>query len=162
MIAPRRASALCCFVFLLTVRPAAAQTGARIEQVAWLAGCWEQRLSKRTVSEQWMAPAGRSMLEMGRTVRGDSVVDYELVLLHERDGRLVYFAHPQGQAETEFISTAVADTMVMFENPQHDFPQRVGYRRRGADSLLAEVGGLDRGEQRTIVFAYRRVPCGGT
>ena len=90
------------------------------------------------------------------------MVDYELVLLHEQDGRLVYFAHPQGQAEARFLSTVVSDTMVGFENPEHDFPQRVGYRRRGTDSLLAEVGGVDQGQRRTLVFPYRRVPCGGT
>ena len=52
---------------------------SRIERLHWLAGCWERVSGERTIEEQWMRPRGRSMLGMGRTVRGDSTVEYELM-----------------------------------------------------------------------------------
>lgn len=66
---------------------------------------------------------------------------FEHLRLHAREGRLTYTAIPSGQRETAFVSTTVSDTVLVFENPQHDFPQRIAYRRVGADSLSARVEG---------------------
>lgn len=132
---------------------------ARVAQVAWLAGCWELRSGPRVVEEQWTRPRGGLMLGVGRTVRGDSLVEYEQVRLFERGGRLVYGAAPSGQAPAEFESILVSDSAVTFENLGHDFPQRVIYRRAGSDSLLARVEGLRGGTLRGVDFPYARVEC---
>jgi len=60
-----------------------------IDKVAWLQGCWIQTSPRRTIEEQWMAPRGNSMMGMGRTVSGDSLVEYEVVLVRERGNELV-------------------------------------------------------------------------
>lgn len=75
-----------------------------IARVAWLEGCWEAASRKRTVEENWMAPRGGSMLGVSRTVRGDSLLEYELVVLREEAARLVYEAHPSGQPVAAFHS----------------------------------------------------------
>ena len=106
-----------------------------------------------------MAPRGGSMIGVGRTVRDNTLRDYELVLLTEKDGRLAYEAHPAGQAANTFMSSLVADTAVIFEDPKHDFPQRVGYVRRGPDSLVAWIDGVASGASRRAEFPYRRVAC---
>jgi len=59
----------------------------------------------------------------------------------------------------DFASIAVSDTAVTFENPTHDFPQRVMYRRAGRDSLVARVEGQRRGTVRGVDCPYRRVEC---
>jgi hypothetical protein len=142
---------------LLCATAAPAQTA--VTQLAWLAGCWRLDDRGRVVEEQWTRPLGGIMLMAGRTVRGDTLVEFEQVRLFPRDGRLVYAAAPSGQTPAEFISTVVSDSAVTFENPAHDFPQRVRYRRAGGDSLVARVEGLRRGVLRGIDFAYQRVAC---
>jgi hypothetical protein len=109
-----------------------------------------------------MAPHGGSMLGMSRTVRGGRLAAHELIVLREQDGRVAYEAHPSGQAATVFLSTAVSDTAALFENPEHDFPQRVGYRRVGSDSLLAWIDGTAGGAARRVEFRYARVACPGS
>lgn len=132
-----------------------------IDRVAWLQGCWESVSPQRTVEEQWMSPRGRSMIGVGRTVRADRLVEYELVVLREQDGQLAYEAHPSGQPSAVFLSRTVTDAEVVFENPTHDFPQRVGYRRDGPDALLAWIEGTRNGQARRVEFPYRRVSCPG-
>lgn len=132
-----------------------------IDRVAWLQGCWESVSPQRTVEEQWMSPRGHSMIGVGRTVRGDRLVDYEFVVLREQEGQLAYQAHPSGQPSAKFLSRTVSDTEVLFENPAHDFPQRVGYRRDGPDALLAWIEGTRDGQARRVEFPYRRVTCPG-
>jgi Domain of unknown function (DUF6265) len=132
---------------------------ARVNRLAWLSGCWEQAAGSRLVEEQWTRPRGGLMLGAGRTLRGDTLVEYEQTRIFEQGGRLVYGANPSGQAPAEFESIELSDSSVTFENPTHDFPQRVIYRRHGADSLLGRVEGMRGGSLRGVDFPYARVAC---
>ena len=143
------------------ITPLSGQETPGVERLAWLQGCWEAASPQRTIEEQWMAPRGGSMLGMSRTVRGERFTGHELVVLRVRDGRLVYQAHPSGQPSAEFPLQTLGDSTVVFEDPQHDFPQRVGYRRSAADSLLAWIEGTANGQERRVEFRYRRVTCPG-
>ena len=107
-----------------------------------------------------MAPRGHTMLGAGRTVQAEKLVEFEVVVIRELDGRLAYEAHPSGQPSAVFLSRTIGDNEVVFENLQHDFPQRVGYRRAG-DSLNAWIEGPRNGQTRRVEFPYRRVVCAG-
>jgi hypothetical protein len=148
-------------VILLAVafNGAVAAQRAGVQRVAWLQGCWAVVSPERTIEEHWMVPRGRSMVGVGRTVRGDTLVEYELVVIREQGDQLAYEAHPAGQPAAVFLSREVTDSSVLFENLQHDFPQRIGYARRGADTLLAWIEGTQQGQVRRIEFPYRRAVC---
>jgi len=137
---------------------AAQTTGA--QRLGWLQGCWAQITPERTVEEQWMAPRAGSLLGMSRTLRGGKLTAYESVLLRERGERFEYVVSPSGQATTTFTSTTIGETSIVFENLQHDFPQRVAYERRGA-ALQAWIEGPMNGQMKRIEYAYQRVACGG-
>jgi hypothetical protein len=145
---------------LVAAASTAASPSGGIQRLAWLQGCWSADSAGRTVEEQWMAPRGDSMVGSSRTVRGDKLVEYELLVIQERGEGLVYLAHPSGQPSAEFTSSSVSDARVEFENPAHDFPQRIGYERRGA-SLQAWVEGTKDGRARRVEFPYRRAACAG-
>ena len=106
-----------------------------------------------------MAPRGKSMVGVGRTVRGDTLVEYELVLIREQGDQVAYEAHPAGRPAAVFLSRSVSDSSVLFENLQHDFPQRVGYSRSASDTLLAWIEGTQQEQLRRIEFPYRRAVC---
>lgn len=135
------------------------QSASGIERAAWLAGCWERGSGDRTTEEQWMAPRGDAMVGMNRSVRDGRMVAYELVIIRTDMTGLVYEAHPSGQAAAQFPAILVSDTALVFEDPEHDFPQRIGYGRVGTDSLAAWIEGDRGGETRRIAFPFRRVPC---
>jgi hypothetical protein len=136
-----------------------ARQAPAIARVAWLTGCWETTRGSRTVQEHWMAPLGNTMVSVGRTVRGDSLTEFELVVIRAGSKGLAYEAHPSGQAPAVFLATTVTERSVVFENRRHDFPQQVAYERRGADSVLAWIAGPVNGQTRRIEFAYARVEC---
>lgn len=137
--------------------PHQAPNGA--QHLGWLAGCWERSSGATIIEEQWMRPRGGAMLGMSRTTRRDTVVEFEHLRIFDRAGRTVYAAMPSGQVPTEFETAVTSDSLVTFENPAHDFPQRVIYRRRGADSLIARIEGVRGGQVRGIDFPYRRATC---
>jgi len=99
---------------------------------------------------------------LSRTVRGGSLTEYELMVIREQGDQLAYEAHPSGQPSAVFLSSSMSDSSVIFENLQHDFPQRIGYQRNGPNALLAWIEGPQRGQVRRIQFSYGRAICAGT
>jgi uncharacterized protein DUF6265 len=91
--------------------------------------------------EMWMPPAGGTMMGASRTTRAGAVREYEQLRLHTAGDTLVYTALPSGQSLADFKSTSITATALVFENPTHDFPKKIIYRRVGEDSLVARVEG---------------------
>ena len=138
---------------------ASAQTGP-LARANWIAGCWELRAPNRVTLEMWMPALGDMMLGASRTTTTTATSEYEQLRLKAEGDRLVYTAIPSGQKETSFPSLTVSDTLLVFENTAHDFPQRILYRRRGADSLIAAIEGPGpNGTTRRTQFSYRRASC---
>lgn len=132
------------------------QGGAEIDRLGWLSGCWTRALANGVIEEHWMTPRGGSMLGMSRTVAADKTVEYEFLRIAVVDGTLAYVARPSGQSEAAFPLKSIEDNAVVFENPVHDFPQRIIYRRSDDASLTARIEGTVNGEARGRDFPYRR------
>ena len=157
----RRVAAGTLLLLLACGRGAAGQAPATINHAAWLAGCWVTLRGQATIEEQWMAPAGGTMLGMGRTIKAGRLDDYELMLIRAHDGRVDFEAHPMMQPTSVFTATVMSDTLLQFENPRHDFPRLIAYQRRGADSLLARIAAGPAPGDHQVVFTYRRMACAG-
>ena len=98
-------------------------------------------------------------MSVGRTVAGGEVRSFEFLRLERRDGVVTFVAQPNGTPPTPFRLTASGPGWARFENPQHDFPTRVEYRRVGK-GLHAEIAGPgEGGRDRVIGLDY--LPCAG-
>jgi hypothetical protein len=103
-----------------------------------------------------MKPSGGTMLGMSRTVRGGRTTEFEFLQIREVSGTLAYVAKPSGQPEATFPVKTIGDSEVVFENPSHDFPQRILYRRNADGSITARVEGTANGQNRGIDYPYKR------
>jgi hypothetical protein len=144
----------------LILAAALAGPPATIDQVAWLKGCWVQAKPQSVVEELWMAPGGGVMLGLGRTVRDGKLREYEFVRIVEADGSLAYVAEPSGQAKATFPLKSLTAGEAVFEDPTHDFPQRVIYRRVGPDAMTGRIEGQIGGQTKAIDFPYKRCATG--
>lgn len=124
-------------------RTAPARTST-LDRFAWLAGCFEMKQGSLMVEEHRMATRAGTMLGMSRTTSEKGLVEYELTLLREGNGTLVYEAHPSGQPAAAFPATVLAPDSILFADPGHDYPQTIGYRRVGRDSVMAWIDGVSR------------------
>ena len=86
--------------------PVNAPPALSVEKLRWLAGCLEMRSGDRVVEEQRMDLRAGSMLGMGRSTSSKGLMDYELTLIQERGGEIVFEAHPSGQPSAVFAATS--------------------------------------------------------
>ena len=92
------------------------------------------------------------MLGVGRTIVGDKTVGFEFLRIEQRVDGIYYVASPNGGPTTDFKMTRLIGQEVVFENPEHDFPKRIIYRKKSDGSLVASV---DAGEKtKSQTFAY--------
>ncbi len=147
---------------LLALPAAASAQSTQSHQLAWLQGCWAMVNQGRAIEEQWMAPRGRTMLGTSRTVQGADLVGYEFMMIHDQGDHLAFEVHPSGKPPVVFTASTVTDSSVVFENTQHDFPQKIGYRRDGDNAVVAWIEGSRDGEVRRAEFPYRQVVCAGS
>lgn len=146
-------------ILLLPVFTLLFQTTANIEQLSWISGCWEGRGPNRVYNEQWMKPDGGLMMGMSRTVVGGKATEFEFLQIRQQDAGIFYIAKPSGQAEASFKLIRGSDREAVFENPAHNFPQRIIYRLQPDGSLLARIEGKTNGAERGIDFPMKRTAC---
>ena len=81
------------------------------------------------------------MIGMGRTVVGGKTAEFEFLRIEQRGDDVFYVAHPNARCpQTDFKLTSLTPQEVVFENPEHDYPKRVIYRKTSA-GLVASVDG---------------------
>jgi len=131
-----------------------------IERMKWLAGCWKGTGSESDSLEQWMEPAGGLMLGISRTVQNGRVREYEFMRITEENDALVYTAIPSGQPLASFTLINDNDGEFIFENKEHDFPQRIIYKSTN-EGLVARIEGVMNGKSREIDFPMTRISCAG-
>jgi hypothetical protein len=164
----RRSAVLAASLVCLTSVPAASQQSGTdpasdpVAGLAWLAGCWEGTLSNGAVYEEmWLPPRDGTLLGLARMTRGGRTVSFEFMRIIDDAGTPVYIAQPSGREGTRFRASSVTAVEAVFENPDHDFPQRVIYRHTPPDTLLARIEGERDGQLRGMDFPLRRVDCPG-
>ena len=131
--------------------------------LAWLSGCWRGSVNQRDFREHWLPLRGDLLIGAGHTVNAGRTQDYEFVRIEPRGDGIHYVAMPSGQKESAFRlgepKTDGADTIFTFTNPAHDFPQTIVYRRATGGWLYVHVEGKLGGEERRIIYPFRRVDC---
>jgi hypothetical protein len=151
--------ALSCVVLFISPARAysqapAAEPARTISELAWMAGDWQTAAGGRAqIEEHWTQPAGGTMIGMGRTIAGGRTAEFEYLRLEQRADAIYYVAHPKARSPgTDFKLTRLTAQEAVFENPQHDFPKRIIYRKNSDGSLTASI---DAGEgTKSQSFAY--------
>ncbi len=147
-----------CVVFVFNI---AAQDKTKLGELHWFSGCWETKddAKKLLVSEQWMKPVGGMMLGVGRTVKNGKAVDFEFMRIEQKGNDVFFIAKPRANNdETPFKLIKSIGSEAVFENPEHDFPQRVMYKRQGT-KLTGRIEGSNNGKFLGIDFPMTRARC---
>ena len=127
-----------------------------VARLAWLEGRWEGAQGGVAMEEHWTAPRGGALLGVHRDVKNGRMVSFEFLRIQATPEGVVYFASPNGAAVTPFKLAELGEDRVVFENRQHDFPQRILYWTDPAGALHARIEGLRGGKTVSEEWVWTR------
>lgn len=112
-----------------------------LADLSWLAGYWFAQDSLHTTEEIWLAPHDSIMLGMNRTTINNNRASFEYLRIEQENEGIIYYASPSGKKPVAFHLTYLSPTKVVFENPNHDFPQQISYELIGDQNVLVTIAG---------------------
>jgi len=128
-----------------------------LDNLSWLLGSWKMTGAKDVTFETWQRSDSTSFVGNSVTLAGADTVFSEKLSLLATDSGLFYVAEvAHNLAPTPFKMIRQDSITTVFENPTHDFPTRIIYSRRTADSLHARIEGLRKGKPTGVDFLYER------
>ena len=143
--------------------PVMAQRAFSLVDVSVLPGCWAGGGGSDQLREQWTEADGGVMLGNTRFLRDGAVVDWEFGRIIEDGTGVTLWPHPRGVVSEHGFPLVRADSVLVFENLEHDFPVRIIYARKedlpsGAERLRVRIEGRD-GDG--LEWSVERVRCPG-
>jgi hypothetical protein len=147
---------LCVFAGAPTAPPGPAGPEA-IAALAWLQGSWSGETGGLQMEEHWTAPSGGALLGMHRDVKNGRMVSFEFLRIDASAEAVTYWASPRSAPPTPFrLKELGPGRRVVFENPEHDFPQRILYWPTDDGALHARVEGPAGAAEKAMEWTWTR------
>jgi len=138
----------------------AQQKSTPIAHAQWLIGSWKNQSAKTLDIETWKKLNDSTLLGRSYSLAGSDTASSEHIRLEQHTGKLYYIPTVKNQNNGKAITFTLTSSnkkQLVFENPEHDFPQKISYTLITKDSLLAEISGLRKGKLKAIQFPMKRV-----
>ncbi len=133
-------------LFIATVHLSFAQ---KSEQMKWLVGTWKINTGSGMIIEQWQINNDSTLTGKSFFVKGGTdTIPQETIELSFRNGDWHYIPTVKNQNNAQPVSFKIIflkGTELISENPAHDFPQRIAYRRI-KNQLFASIEGRKNGK----------------
>lgn len=123
-----------------------AAPGDGVAALAWLEGRWVGEKDGVSMEELWTAPRGGALLGLHSDVKAGKLVSWEFLRIDTTAEGTFYFASPRSRPPTPFKLVESGEQRLVFENRQHDFPQRISYWLDAQGALHARIEGPQAGK----------------
>jgi hypothetical protein len=142
---------------LAVALPAGAAAGPADDFCRWLEGEWVRETKHGLATESWTRVSENTLEGEARVTSGENTKVTEYLRLERFGDELFYTAKPfQTPFPTAFLLVEEEGSRLVFDNPAHDFPQRIVYVRQEDDGLLVRIEGAVDGEEAFREFRFRR------
>lgn len=130
-----------------------------LSDAGFLLGNWKNEQEQGFISEKWVQLDDSTYYGLTFFVNNNDTVSYEEILLAKRNNELLYIPKVSNQNSGETVIfkriNSKPDRLV-FENKEHDFPQKIIYFNISKDSIIAEISGKINGELKFVNFPMRK------
>jgi hypothetical protein len=131
----------------------------QITKADWLIGSWENKSEYGDLSESWQKENDSVYKGQSFFIKRKDTIHSEAIVLSEINGEVSYSPQVKGQNNdkpVDFKMTSATDKQLVFENPAHDFPQKITYTKITNDSLVAEISGKQQGKPMSEKYPMKR------
>ncbi|MES2590418.1 MAG: DUF6265 family protein [Bacteroidota bacterium] len=146
------------FFFTLIIFTACNKPNADIKQFKWLEGKWEGNYNGMQTFEEWQPLKDNVMAGIGGMISNKDTMFVEKVKIEIQNGELYYVATvPENPEPVPFRLIKSVNNSTTFENPEHDFPQRIIYTQNADGSLYSSIEGKRMDKYSKKEFHFQKV-----
>ncbi|NNE29214.1 MAG: hypothetical protein HKN16_06235 [Saprospiraceae bacterium] len=118
---------------------------SEVQEIHVLSGTW--KVEGKNVYEEWQANDGGLVGKGYSLIEGEKLIR-ETLSIRPENGSIIYTATVPNQnegASIPFILNPSIDSLLSFENPEHDFPKKIQYKPISDNQIDVRV--LGEGDQ---------------
>ncbi|MFN0122003.1 MAG: DUF6265 family protein, partial [Blastocatellia bacterium] len=130
-----------------------------VSDLAWLVGTWKHETATSTTYESWRRLSDKTLEgESWRVNKANQqkVFGESLLLAEMGDGIFYLPKTSDNPMPVAFRLNSTRAKAAVFENPKHDFPQKISYTLNADGTVTALVEGVTNGQNRKLEFHYTK------
>lgn len=133
-----------CITLVLLLQSVFFCSAQHLSRVSFLEGTW--KIENKDTYEKWIKVDNRFVGHSFKMVEGQKII-LETLTISKIDGKITYHAlvpdQNNGNAIPFTLNTGLKANILSFENPEHDFPKKIQYKKIDAAKIHVSVLGED-------------------
>lgn len=122
----------------------------QLGKMSWLLGNWEKKMPEGTLSETWIKENDSTFSAKSYFIKEEDTLHNETILLTQKNDIITYSAKILGENNDKFVDfklTSTNEKDCVFENPSHDYPQKIVYKKVNSTNFVTTISGIQQGKQ---------------
>lgn len=135
-------------------------SGNDFKALQGLEGLWKMETGRGAIYEEWQVTSTNKLSGRSYRINNSDTIVMERIELYREGNDIVYspaVSNQNNQQPVPFKLISITDGRYVFENKEHDFPQRIIYQLVSKDAVHARIEGIRNGQERGSDFRYSRV-----
>jgi len=131
----------------------------KLNPAQWIIGSWEQKTDKGILTESWQRQNDSVFVGSCYFINESDTLHSETILLEQRADSITYSANVKGQNNDKavpFRLTTANTNSLVFENPAHDYPQKIVYQKSKSNGLLVTISGILHGKKSVEKYNFSK------
>lgn len=121
-----------------------------LEKMSWLVGEWENKMPEGILTETWTKSNDSTFIGKTLFINEKDTLHSEEIVLTQKGETLLYIPTVKGQNDNKPVEFKMTESKTenefAFENPKHDYPQKIVYKKVSDTNLVATISGKQEGK----------------
>ncbi len=146
------------FIVLFFLVLIACKTQVELSEMSWFLGKWQ--VNESNSFEEWESVADNLYRGKEYKIRKNDTLVTETITIVQKGKEVFYIPSVKDQNEGKSVAFKLISKNaeeLIFENKNHDFPQRIIYVKVGEDQIDARIEGIKQGFFSELKFKLKRV-----
>jgi hypothetical protein len=125
----------------------------------WLLGKWENKSDDGNLLEIWTKANDSIYIGESYCIKEKDTLHFEKIQLKQKGEDLFYIPTVKGQNNDKPVTFIFKDTIgkqLVFENPKHDYPQKIIYSQISKDRMIILISGIQQGKVSSIKYSLKK------
>lgn len=132
----------------------------KLATMNWLLGQWENKMNEYNLSETWEKKNDSTFVGQGFLIKGKDTLSSESIELLQKGEVLFYVPTVKGENNDKPITfklTTTTEKEFTFENPKHDYPQKIVYKMINATNHIATISGIQQEKLSSESYPMKKI-----